>query len=308
MRVVVALGGNALLRRGEPLEAVAQLTNLARVVPALAALAQQHELVVTHGNGPQVGLLSLESAADPTLAAPYPLDALGAETQGMIGYWLARELGGALPDRRVVALLTQTVVDPADPAFADPAKFVGPEYPEGAVRAMSASRGWQFRRDGSAWRRVVPSPEPQEIVELPAIRLLVQAGVLVIAAGGGGVPVARTAGGRLTGVEAVVDKDLTAAVLATALRADALLLLTDVAAVYRRYGQPDARPIGRTTVDELRAERFPAGSMAPKVAAACRFVEATGSVAAIGALADAPLLLGGQAGTLVTPAVVAAPA
>lgn len=300
MRVVVALGGNALLRRGEPLEAAAQLRNLDRVVPALAALAQQHSLVVTHGNGPQVGLLALESAADPALAAPYPLDALGAQTQGMIGYWLARELSGALPGREVVALLTQVVVDPADPAFVEPAKFVGPQYTEGAVRAMSTSRGWRFRPDGPKWRRVVASPEPREIVELPAIRRLVRAGVLVIAAGGGGVPVTRGADGRLVGVEAVVDKDLTAALLAIAVQAEALLLLTDVDAVYRHYGQPDARPIRRTTVEELRAERFAAGSMAPKVLAACRFVEKTGALAAIGALAQAPLLLSGQAGTLVT--------
>jgi carbamate kinase len=299
VRIVAALGGNALLRRGEPADAAVQLHNVATAVPALAALAASNELVVTHGNGPQVGLLALESAADPALSSPYPLDTLGAETQGMIGYWLARELGSALPGREVVAVLTQTVVDADDPAFQAPTKFVGPVYDVATARRLAAERGWCIRADGTSWRRVVPSPEPRRIVELPTIRRLVDDGVVVIAAGGGGVPVTRGAGGVLRGIEAVVDKDLAAARLAIALDADVLLLLTDVAAVFDGYGTPRARPIRHATPESLRRHGFPAGSMGPKIEAAIRFVNATGGRAAIGALADAPELVTGAKGTLV---------
>jgi carbamate kinase len=299
MRIVAALGGNALLQRGERADAAVQLHNVATAIPALAALAASNELVVTHGNGPQVGLLALESAADPALSGPYPLDTLGAETQGMIGYWLARELGGALPGREVVAVLTQTVVDPDDPAFQAPTKFVGPTYDAVTARRLAPERGWHVRPDGTSWRRVVPSPEPRRIVELATIRRLVDDGVLVIAAGGGGVPVTRGPGGVLRGVEAVVDKDLAAARLAIALDADALLLLTDVPAVFDGYGTADARPIRHATPESLRRHGFPAGSMGPKIEAAIRFVTATGGRAAIGALADAPAVLTGAKGTLV---------
>jgi carbamate kinase len=301
VRVVAALGGNALLERDERADAEVQLRNVAAAVPALAALARAHELVITHGNGPQVGLLALESAADPSLSVPYPLDTLGAETQGMIGYWLVRSLGGALPQREIVAVLTQTLVDADDPAFAAPTKFVGAVYERDEAYRLAAERGWEVRPDGRYWRRVVASPDPLEIVELPAIRRLVDDGVLVVAAGGGGVPVVRDGHGGLRGVEAVVDKDLAAARLAVALHADMLLLLTDVPAVYEHFGSLDARPITWATPDTLRGMSFPAGSMGPKIEAVCRFVTATGGRAAIGALADAAALVSGAAGTLITP-------
>ncbi|MFB4298525.1 carbamate kinase [Actinomadura sp. NTSP31] len=294
MRIVAALGGNALLRRGEPLDAAVQIAHVREAVRGLAALADGNELIVTHGNGPQVGLLAIESAADPELTAPYPLDVLGAQTQGMIGYWLIRELRRALPGREVVALLTETLIDPADPAFGRPTKFIGRAYTQAEAERMREDRGWAMRADGRAWRRVVPSPEPRAIVELPSIRRLVDDGCLVIAAGGGGVPVDPDH----HGVEAVVDKDLTAALLAARLKADTLLLLTDVAAVMRDYGTVDARPIREITPERLRTLDLPGGSMGPKAEGACRFAEhRPGAVAVIGSLSDAPALLLGGAGT-----------
>lgn len=300
MRIVAAIGGNALLRRGERADEDVQLRNLAAAVPALAELGRAHELILTHGNGPQVGLLAAERNIDPRLSAPYPLDTLGAETQGMIGYWLVRELRNAMPSREVAAIVTQTLVNPTDPAFGNPTKFVGPVYDEEAAHALAYETGWEVRQDGPAWRRVVPSPEPVEIIELPVIRRLIDSGVLVVAAGGGGVPVARTAEGRLVGVEAVVDKDLAAANLAAGVKADMLLLLTDVDAVYRDWGTPQAAPIRSATVDDLLSGDFPAGSMGPKVTAAVRFLERTGGRVAIGALTDALALASGMAGTMIT--------
>jgi carbamate kinase len=300
MRILAALGGNALLRRGEPADVAVQLHNLAAAIPALTALARDHELVITHGNGPQVGLLAAESAADPALIGPYPLDVLGAQTQGMIGYWLVRELAGALPGREIVAVLTQTVVAADDPALATATKFVGPSLDPHTAAIDLVRRGWQVRRDGAAWRRVVPSPAPLDIVELPAIRRLVDAGVLVVAAGGGGVPVTRTAEGRLHGVDAVVDKDHAAAVLGIALKCDLLLLLTDVPAVSTGFGTTDAAAIHHATPEELEATPFPAGSMGPKVAAACRFVRSGGRRAVIGELSAATALAAGFAGTQIS--------
>ncbi|MFD6229420.1 carbamate kinase [Streptomyces sp. NPDC060232] len=301
MRVVVALGGNALLRREERPDAAVQLANIRAAVQALAPLAHEHELVITHGNGPQVGILALESAADRSLSSPYPFDVLGAETQGMIGYWLLQSLQNALPGRQVCALVNQTLVSAADPAFADPAKFVGPVYDQEEAERLAAERGWTVKQDGARWRRVVPSPRPQRVVETGLIRLLLESGAVAVCAGGGGVPVIRDEEGLLSGVEAVVDKDLTAALLAEALDADALLLLTDVPHVFLHYGTGDAEPVGRTTPAALRAQNFPPGSMGPKVDAVCRFVELTGGTAAIGALHDARALLDGTAGTVVTP-------
>jgi len=301
MRIVAALGGNALLERGERPDSDIQQSHVLHAVAALAPLAQAHDLVVTHGNGPQVGMLALESARDPSLSRPYPFDVLGAQTQGMIGYWLAQALGGSVPGKAVGCLICQVVVDAGDPAFANPAKFVGPVYPEEQARVLAAERGWVVRSDGAAWRRVVPSPEPRRLVELPLIRVLLDSGALVVCAGGGGIPVTSDESGGLHGAEAVVDKDLTAALLARALSADALLLLTDVDAVIDRFGAADAQPIRRATPGELRARSLPAGSMGPKVEAACRFVEATGRLAAIGRLDSAADLLSGNAGTLVLP-------
>ncbi len=301
MRVVVAVGGNALLERGEVPLAEIQEHHVAAAVGALSALAGDHQLVVTHGNGPQVGILANESALDPDLPAPYPLDVLGAESQGMIGYFFLQALENALPDREVVSLVCQTEVAADDAAFADPTKFVGPVYTEEVARGLAAARGWTVRPDGDRWRRVVPSPEPRRFVELATIERLVGAGALVICTGGGGVPVFRDADGRLRGAEAVIDKDLAAAHLAVDLGADALMILTDVANVEVGFATPGARAIGRTTPTELRSLAFPAGSMGPKVEAACRFVEATGRPAVIGRLTDADALLAGDCGTYVGP-------
>lgn len=298
MRLVVALGGNALLRRGEPLEAAVQQRNLASAGAALAAVARDHDIVVTHGNGPQIGLIALQAMAYRDVA-PYPLDILGAESEGMIGYMIEQELTARLPGREFATLLTQVEVDPADPAFGHPTKPIGPVYDgESALRLARAS-GWGMAPDGAGFRRVVASPEPKRIMELNVIRRLVAAGVLVICAGGGGIPVVCTIGGAVRGVEAVIDKDFSAALLATALKADGLLLLTDVPAVYANWGQAEAQPIWQTTPPELRRLSFAAGSMGPKVEAACRFVETTGGWAAIGALDEAEHLVDHSSGTII---------
>jgi carbamate kinase len=298
MRVVAALGGNALLRRGEPLDAATQRRNVSVATAALAAVAREHELIVTHGNGPQVGLLALQAEAYAEGGA-YPLDVLGAESEGMIGYLLQQGLRNALPERDVATLLTQVVVDAVDPAFDSPTKPIGPVYEPAEAAAVAAARGWAVRPDGARWRRVVASPEPTAIVEIETIRLLVDAGVLVVCAGGGGVPVVVAADGGLSGVEAVVDKDLAAALLAIELGADALLLLTDVPAVQTGWGTPDARALRHASPAQLRRLGLAAGSMGPKVEAASRFAEATGASAVIGALEDAAALLRGDAGTRV---------
>ncbi|GAA0936175.1 carbamate kinase [Pseudonocardia zijingensis] len=296
MRIVAALGGNALLKRGQKPEAQVQEVNVASAVQALAPLAEDHDLLVTHGNGPQVGVLALERAADPNLTEPYPFDVLGAETQGMIGYWLLQSLENRLPDRQVASVINQTLVSSADPAFANPTKFIGPVYDEAGARRLAEERGWVMKPDGRYWRRVVPSPEPLRVVETGVIRLLLENGVVAVCAGGGGVPVVHTDSG-LEGVEAVVDKDLTAAVLAQALDADVLLILTDVEYVYRDFGTPEQEPIIRATPAEIRRANLPAGSMGPKVEAAARFAELTGGMAAIGRLEDAQAILAGTAGT-----------
>jgi carbamate kinase len=299
MRVVAALGGNALLQRGEPPDSDVQQAHIADAVRALAPLAADHDLIITHGNGPQVGMLAMESARDTALTRPYPFDVLGAQTQGMIGYWLVQALQNALPGRLACCLVCRTLVSADDPAFARPVKFVGPVYGEVRARQLAAEYGWQVRRDGTAWRRVVPSPEPAELLDLPLISELVRAGAIVVCAGGGGIPVTRDAAGFLRGAEAVVDKDLTAAMLARSLDADALLLLTDVDCVQDEFGTQQARPIRLATPAEMRALQFPAGSMGPKVDAACRFVEAGGAMTGIGRLDDAEALLHRKAGTIV---------
>ncbi len=301
VRIVVALGGNALLKRGERPDSDVQEHNVAVAVAALAPLVRDHEVIVTHGNGPQVGVLALESASDRSLAHPYPLDSLGAETQGLIGHWLLQGLENHLPDRLVAALVTQTVVDADDPAFTTPTKFVGPVYEEAEATNLAAERGWAIARDGDRWRRVVASPTPVRIVEAPVIRLLVDAGVVVICAGGGGIPVVTGSDGRLHGVEAVVDKDLTAALLAEEMGAEALLVLTDVEGVFSDFGTPAAQLIRATTPAALRSISFPAGSMGPNIDAVCRFVERTGGLAAIGSLGQAAALLAGEQGTAITP-------
>lgn len=300
MRVVAALGGNALLRRGQPLTAENQRANVAIAARALLPIALEHDLILTHGNGPQVGLLALQNAAYRPDEL-YPLDILDAETEGMIGYLLEQELGNLLPHSRPLAtLLTRIEVDPDDPAFTRPTKPIGPVYGQAEAERLASEKGWSIAPDGASWRRVVPSPEPHRILELSTIELLVREGVLVVCAGGGGIPVVERADGTLAGVEAVIDKDLAGALLAASLHADAFLMLTDVDAVYADWGTPEAWPIRRIAPDALDPARFASGSMGPKVAAARRFAQETGGMAAIGSLADAARLLAGEAGTVIT--------
>ncbi len=298
MLIVIALGGNALLRRGERLDAAVQRANVKVAAEAVAAIARDHRVVLVHGNGPQVGLLALQNEAYDDVA-PYPLDVLDAETEGMVGYLLEQELGRHLPQDRLATLLTQIVVDIDDPAFGHPTKFVGPGYDEGEAGRLAVDRRWMVARDGDRWRRVVPSPTPRSIVEIATIRLLVEHDITVTCAGGGGIPVVRDAVGGLRGIEAVIDKDLAAALLACELRADALLLLTDVEGVLEGWGTPASRAIREIGPNEVRRLGLPAGSMGPKAEASARFVDGTGNVASIGALADAVAVLRGEAGTQV---------
>lgn len=297
MLIVAALGGNALLKRGEPLTAEAQRTNVQTAAKSLAELVRAgHRLVITHGNGPQVGLLALQGAAYKPDEA-YPLDVLGAETGGMIGYMIEQEIENALDhDRPVATLLTQVVVDRDDPAFANPTKFIGPVYDKAEAESRAAAAGWHIAADGDKWRRVVPSPAPKEIPDIRVLKLLLDQGVVVICTGGGGIPVLRRNDGSMTGVEAVIDKDAASALLARELNADALLLLTDVDAVYRDFGTPTAAPVRNITPAEARMLDVPAGSMGPKVAAASDFAD-SGGLSGIGRLEDAIAILEGLAGT-----------
>lgn len=299
MVVVVALGGNALLRRGEPPEADRQRGHAVAAAAAVAGLARQHAVVVTHGNGPQVGLLALQSEARGA-GQPWPLDILGAESEGMIGYMLELEIRNALPELECATLLTQVVVDPDDPAFGHPTKPIGPGYSTDHAQRLARERGWSVAPDGETWRRVVASPRPRSIVELHTIELLLHAGVVVVCAGGGGIPVVIDDTTALRGIEAVIDKDRAAALLATELRADALLLLTDVPGVFADWGTPNAELVRRARPDTLGALTFDEGSMGPKVEAACDFVTSTGGRAGIGAIEQAGKILEGRAGTLVT--------
>jgi carbamate kinase len=299
MRIVLALGGNALLVRGERPDADTQLSRLAAVGAGLRALAAEHALIVTHGNGPQIGLLARESEADQALERPYPLDALGAQTQGLIGYWLLRELDLGHGTEPAGALVTRVEVDESDPAFGAPTKFIGPMLTETQAEELSKQRRWTIARDGLGWRRVVASPRPISIPELPVIADLLAGGSNVVCCGGGGIPVARGGDGRFHGVEAVVDKDLTASLLAVRLRADALVLLTDVDGLYADYGTDRATLMRNATAEDLRAQNFATGSMGPKVQAACEFAEQTGGSAAIGSLSDALRVVAGEAGTII---------
>ncbi|MGZ4616531.1 MAG: carbamate kinase [Actinomycetes bacterium] len=301
MRVVVALGGNALLQRGTPMTVQNQRTNVVTACAALAPLVQEHQLVISHGNGPQVGLLALQAAAFDA-ESDYPFDVLGAQTEGMIGYLIEQELGNLLPfDKPLATILTMTEVDPADPAFADPTKFVGPVYDAEEAHRLAATRGWVVKPDGDRWRRVVPSPLPTRIFELRAVEWLLDRGCVVICAGGGGIPTMYRPGTHtLVGVEAVIDKDRASAVLARDLHADALVVVTDADAVCVGWGTPEQRAIAEAHPDALAAFAFPAGSMGPKVEAATEFARSTGKDAVIGALADLPALLAGKAGTRIS--------
>lgn len=299
MRIVVALGGNALLRRGEPLTAAAQRANIRIAAEALAPLARTHTLVISHGNGPQVGLLALQGAAYKPDEA-YPLDVLGAETEGMIGYMIEQELGNLLPvEVPFATILTMVEVDPGDPAFQKPTKFIGPVYAKEEAERLAAGKGWAIKPDGDKWRRVVASPQPQRIFEIRPIKWLLEKGTIVICAGGGGIPTVYDSARKLHGVEAVIDKDLASELLARELEADLLVLATDVDAAYVGWGTPEAKAIKRASPAAIKDYDFPAGSMGPKVDAASRFVELTGGAAAIGALKDLPAIVEGRAGTTV---------
>jgi carbamate kinase len=303
MRIVVALGGNVLLRRGDPLTTEIQLRNVRIAAEAIAPMAEEHDIVVVHGNGPQVGLLPLQTESSPG-AAHYPLDVLDAGAQGMIGYLIQQELRSLLPPpHQVATLLTMVVVDPDDPAFARPAKFVGPVHDKNTADALARTRGWTFQRDGAAWRRVVASPEPRQIVEIQPITWLLDRGVVVLCAGGGGVPTTYPSSrpGTLLGVEAVIDKDLASELLAEEVHADLFLMATDVDGVYLHWGSPAQRRLGQVTPEELACYEFAAGSMEPKVAAATRFAAKTGRRAAIGALAELSAIAAGRSGTNVVP-------
>jgi carbamate kinase len=304
MRIVVALGGNALLKRGEPMTHDVQRANIQVAARALAPVAQEHQVVLAHGNGPQVGLLALQASAYKEVEA-YPLDVLGAQTEGMIGYMIEQELGNLLPfEVPFATILTMVEVDPGDPAFQNPTKFVGPVYDKEDADRLKGEKGWVFKQDGAKWRRVVPSPLPKRIFEIRPVKWLLEKGTLVICAGGGGIPTMYDPGQErwLTGIEAVIDKDLASELLAREVEADLFVIATDVNGVYLDWGKPEQRMLGRVTTEELRSYRFPAGSMGPKVEAAIQFVERTGKRAAIGSLADIGAIVAGEAGTNVVAA------
>lgn len=300
--IVIALGGNALLARGEALSAENQYRNIAQIADVVASLSQEYQVVIVHGNGPQVGLLALQNQAYSDCPA-WPLDVLVAETQGMLGYMIAQVLGSRAGIPPVVTLLTRVEVDAADPAFRKPGKYIGPVWAPEEQSALEARYGWQMKKDGDYVRRVVPSPRPQKILERQAISQLLADGNVVICAGGGGTPVVEE-NGSYQGMEAVVDKDLAASVLAQSLQAEALLILTEADAVYLDWGTPKARALRTATVDDIRPLAVPDGAMGPKAEAAIQFVEMTGHPAYIGALRDAPAILRGEKGTLIAPAEV----
>jgi carbamate kinase len=302
MRIVVALGGNALLRRGQPMTADNQRINIRIAAEQLAKIAPGIELVVAHGNGPQVGLLSLQAAAYTELN-PYPLDVLGAETEGMIGYMIEQELGNLLPvEVPFATLLTQVEVDPADPAFQHPSKPIGPVYSKAEAERLAGENGWSIAADGDRFRRVVASPRPTRIFEIRPIKWLLDKGCIVICAGGGGIPTLYGTDGKLKGVEAVIDKDLCSALLAEQLESDLLVIATDVSAVFSDWGQATQKAISAAHPDALAELDFAAGSMGPKVQAACEFARNTGKVAVIGSLADIQAIVQGKAGTRISTA------
>lgn len=302
MRIVVALGGNALLRRGEPMTADNQRSNIRVATEQIARIVEGNQLVIAHGNGPQVGLLSLQAAAY-TSVSPYPLDVLGAETEGMIGYIIEQELGNLLPPEKPFAtLLTQVEVDANDPAFEHPSKPIGPVYSREEAERLAKEKGWSIAADGEYFRRVVASPKPKRIFEIRPIQWLLEKDSIVICAGGGGIPTMYGEDGKLRGVEAVIDKDLCSALLAEQLDSDLLVIATDVAAAFIDWGKPTQKSIASAHPDELEKLGFAAGSMGPKVQAACEFARNTGKVAVIGALADIEDIVGGRAGTRVSTA------
>jgi carbamate kinase len=300
MRVVVALGGNALLQRGQALSAENQRDNIRVAAGQMAEIHEHHELIIAHGNGPQVGLAALMDAAY-TDVDPYPLDVLGAKTIGMIGYIIEQEMGNIIPfEDHIITVLTQIVVDPADPAFQNPTKPVGPVYDEAEAEKLQGEKGWAMAPDGEYFRKVVPSPLPQRIIEIDTIKMLVDNGVMVICAGGGGIPVAYDDESKLFGVEAVIDKDLASGLLANGLDAEMFVMLTDVPSVYVDFGTENQRAIRAAHPDAIEALDFAAGSMGPKVSGACKYVRETGFESAIGQLSDLAAIMSGEAGTLIS--------
>ena len=301
MRVVIALGGNALLQRGERPDASVQQHHVAAAARSLAPLCAEHEVVICHGNGPQIGQLAIESESDDALSTPFPLDVLVAQTQGMIGYWLIQELAAAGVTAPVTTVVTRVEVSAEDPGFTVPTKFIGPVYSERRAHALARRHGWSVAADGSHWRRVVASPRPKHLVEIDLVAHLVSAGSVVVAGGGGGIPVTVDANGRLSGIEAVVDKDLTAASMAIDLAADRLVILTDVDGVMSDYGTIRQRLVDHLSLEDVDRMDFPAGSMGPKIAAARHFAVATGRPAMIGSLTHAGEVLAGKVGTTIGP-------
>lgn len=299
MRIVIALGGNALLQRGQPMTAENQRANIRLAAERIASIAPGNEIVIAHGNGPQVGLLALQDLAYEEVD-PYPLDVLGAETEAMIGYVIEQELGNLLPfEQPFATILTMIEVDADDPDFAHPTKPIGPVYDKATAERLAAEHDWSIAPDGDKYRRVVASPKPQRIFEIRPIRMLVEQGVIVICAGGGGIPTMYGKDGKLLGVQAVIDKDLAAALLAEQLEADLLVIATDVDGVYTGWGTPQQARLGNVTVDQVVEMNLPAGSMGPKVAAACGFATQTKNEAVIGSLADIDRIVAGTAGTRV---------
>jgi len=297
MRIVIALGGNALLRRGEEMTAENQRENIRIAAKVLAPIIEKHEVVISHGNGPQVGLLSLQSAAYKEVEE-YPLDILGAQTQGMIGYMIEQELGNHLPvEIPIASILTMVEIDPEDPAFSNPTKPIGPIYDEKEARDLAKLKGWNIKQDGDYWRRVVPSPEPHRIFQLRPIHWLLEKGTVVICAGGGGIPTSYRDNGKLEGVEVVIDKDRASSLLAFELEADLLIMATDTDGVYLDWGGDSEKIISKTTPEEISKYSFDKGSMGPKVEAACSFVERSGQRAAIGSLKDIEKMVSGISGT-----------
>lgn len=299
MKVVIALGGNALLKRGEAMTAENQRKNIVQACKTVSRVGKRHQLIIGHGNGPQVGLLALEAEAYADKVPPYPFDILGAESQGMVGYMLVQELQNAMPEKKFACLLTRVEVDRDDPAIKNPTKFIGPVYAKEEAKRLAAEKGWQIKADGDYFRRVVPSPRPQSIVEIDAIRALVDQGVIVVASGGGGIPVL-IEDQQFKGFEAVIDKDLCSSLMARELGADCLVLATDVKSVFINFGKPDAKAIKAANPKDLLAMNFAAGSIGPKVQATCEFALKTNQCAAIGALEDIDDLVEGRAGTIIS--------
>lgn len=304
MRVLVALGGNALSLKNEPITAQNQRKRVKQAVAPLAKIAEQHELIITHGNGPQVGLLAQQSLANlssdqsnQSTKAPFPLDVLNAETEGMIGYLIEQELINQLPEnRRTASLLTMVQVDANDKAFSEPDKPVGPSYPFEKKQSLEDKNNWSFKSKDNEWQRVVPSPEPEDILQSPAIETLLLNDTVVICSGGGGIPVSRS-DNALIGVEAVIDKDKTSALLAIKLKVDRFIIATKTDGVYRNWQSKTSEKIKNITIKQLKSMQFESGTMAPKIAAAIRFVKQRQQPAVIGSLDELDKIMNFNAGT-----------